>query len=119
MLASNHNRGDTMVKVFQTLLVGILIALPVSGSTQQPALSIKGVNEAGMQVLLAGMAYGIGTSNFFLRMEGRGLYCPPRGVLTTPKLLRDLAGEQLNGPQKPDAIAIAALDGLRRKYPCN
>lgn len=107
-----------MVQTLRTLFIVIFIMLPTMASAQQAALSIKGVNDAGMQVLLAGMAYGMGSANFIARMEGRGLYCPPRGVLTTPALLRDLAGEQLKGSQKPDVIAIAALDGLRRKYPC-
>ncbi len=107
-----------MVTIFRTVLVAVFITVPTMASAQQTALSIKGVNEEGMQVLLVGMAYGIGSANFFARMEGRGLYCPPRGVLTTPTLLRDLAAAQLKGPQKPDVIAIAALDGLRKKYPC-
>jgi hypothetical protein len=107
-----------MVKLIRFSIFTLLITLPMTAWAQQPPLSIKGVNDAGMQVLLAGMAYGIGSANFFLRMEGRGLYCPPRGVLTTPALLRDLAASQLKGPQKPDVVAIAALDGLRQKFPC-
>ena len=107
---------------FRNLLLVVLtvatMAAPPGVSAQQAPLSIKGVNEAGMQALLAGMAYGLGTANFVLRMEGRGLYCPPRRVLTTPDLLRDVAAQQLSGPQKPDVIAIAALDGLRKAYPC-
>ena len=105
---------------FRRLVLAILVAVaPLTGASAQKApLSIKGVNDAGMQVLLAGMAYGMGTANFVLRMEGRGLYCPPRAVLTTPKLLRELASKQLSGPQKPDVIAIAALDELRKAYPC-
>ena len=108
-----------MITMFRTFLVIIATAVILSSpASAQQALSIKGVNEAGMQVLLAGMAYGIGSANFMTRMEGRGLYCLPRGILTTSTLLRDLASAQLNGPQKPDVIAIAALDGLRTKYPC-
>lgn len=108
-----------MLKHFRAVLVLAAILLSANAGAQQAPLSIKGVNAAGMQMLLAGMAYGIGSANFIGRMEGRGLYCPPRGVLTTPDLLRALASEQLSGPQKPDVIAIAAMDGLRNKYPCH
>lgn len=105
--------------LFTRLFLVIAAAiLPASIQAQDAPLSIRGTNEAGMQVLLAGMAYGIGSANFFLRMEGRGLYCPPRDVLTTPTLLRELAAKQLEGPQKPDVVAIAAIDGLRKKFPC-
>jgi len=108
-----------MIRYIRGALLAVLTSLPLCVQAQERPLSIKGVNEAGMQALLAGMAYGIGSANFFLRMEGKGLYCPPRRILTTPTLLRELASTQLKGPQRPDVIAIAAIDGLRRKYPCN
>ena len=107
-----------MRRFLHAALVLTASALPLCAHAQGEKLSVTGVNDVGMQILLAGMAYGIGSANFFLRMEGRGLYCPPRKVLTTPDLLRDLAAGQLKGQQKPDVIAIAAIDGLRKKFPC-
>jgi hypothetical protein len=107
-----------MKPLCRSIVLALAIFLVPAAAAQEAPLSIKGVNEAGMKMLLAGMAYGIGSANFFLRMEGRGLYCPPRGVLTTPELLRQIAANQLNGAHKPDVIAITAIDGLRKKYPC-
>ena len=107
-----------MLKAIAIFLFITTLCLPSAGNTQNAPLSVKGVNEAGTHLLLAGMAQGIGSANFFWRMEGRGLYCPPREILTTPDLIRRMAALQLQGSQKPDVIAIAAIDGLRKKFPC-
>ena len=107
-----------MTSICRSFLCPLALMTASGASAQSATLSVKGVNEAGTHLLLAGMAQGIGSANFFLRMEGRGLYCPPRKVLTTPDLIRRMAALKLQGPQKPDVIAIAAVDGLRKKFPC-
>lgn len=89
---------------------------PAAG--QDAKLSVEGLTKRETVLLITGMAYGMGTANFFARMEGRGLYCQPREVLTDGQLIWDLVAAELKGPHKPDAIAIAAVDALRRKYPC-
>ena len=90
--------------------------MPAGGTESK--LSVTGLDKRETVLLITGMAYGIGTVNFFARMEGNGLYCQPRKVLTDGQLIWDLVSAELKGPHKPDAIAIAAVDALRRKYPC-
>ncbi len=110
--------GSTVRCAVTGLALALFAGWGTPAAGQDAALSVAGLTKRETVLLVTGMAYGMGTANFFARMEGHGLYCQPREVLTDGQLIWDLVSAELKGPHKPDAIAIAALDALRRKYPC-
>lgn len=105
--------------VVATTLICLAIAAPaITGEGEQP-LSIQGLDWENTQLFMGGMGYGVMYFNTTLLSDGKSeLYCVPPGVSVNGRLLWDLASKALKGPHKPDTVAIAALDELKKMYPC-
>ena len=105
--------------VLVTALIYFAIPSPaITGEGDEP-LSIQGLDWNAAQLFMAGMGYGVTYFNTTLLIDGKSeLYCLPPGVGVNGRILWELASKALKGPHKPDYVALAALDELKKKYPC-
>jgi len=105
--------------VILTALICLAVSSPAtSGEVEQP-LSIQGLDWDAAQLFMGGMGYGVTYFNATLLIDGKPkLYCTPPGVGVNGRLLWDLASKALKGPHEPNIVAVAALDELKKKYPC-
>lgn len=105
--------------VVLTALICLAVSSPAtSGEGEQP-LSIQGLDWDATQLFMGGMGYGVASFDTTLLTDGKPkLYCAPPDVSVNGRLLWDLASKALIGPHKPDIVAIAALDELKKRYPC-
>lgn len=100
------------------LLLFLSIGHFVSAAKDAP-LSAEGLSLRDAKVLVAGVAYGFGTYNAHLILNGKAtLYCAPLSLSINGRLLWQLAEKELAGPHAIDIIVISAIDGLKKTYPC-
>jgi len=104
-----------------TALICLAVPSPAISQESEQPLSINGMdlNTTQLQIFMGGMAYGVIYSNNTLILDGKPqLYCAPLDHILNGRLLWDLASQALEGPHEPDIVAIAALDELKKRYPC-
>lgn len=105
--------------VILSALICLAVSSPAISEEGDQHLSIQGLDWDSTQIFMGGMGYGVIYFNTTLLMDGKPkLYCVPPGVGVNGRLLWDLASKVLKGPHKPDIVAVAALDELKKKYPC-
>ena len=102
-----------------TVLICLAIPSPATSQESERPLSIKGVDRNTTQVFMGGMGYGVSYFNATLLLDGKPqLYCAPLDANVNGRVLWDLASKALEGPHEPSTVAIAALDELKKRYPC-
>lgn len=102
-----------------TALICLAVPSPAISQEGEQALSIKGLDWDATQLFMGGMGYGVEYFNIALFLDGKPqLYCTPLDVGVNGRVLWDLASKALEGPHEPDIVAIAALDELKKRYPC-
>ncbi len=110
-----------MLRLIALIMALIYLAIPspaITGEGEEP-LSVQGLDWDAAQIFMGGMSYGVIYFNTTLLIDGKAqLYCLPTGVGVNGRVLWELASKALKGPHKPDIVAIAALDELKKKYPC-
>ena len=81
-------------------------------------LSIQGLSQQETVEFIRGVGTALGYYDILLRMEGKDrLICPPDGNIG-PRMVWAAASGALKGPHDRDTVVIAALDELRRAFPC-
>lgn len=103
------------------LALAVAVVLPFAAVAQdKPApLSVKEANEEQMILFLGGAAQGIGYTNAQLVIGHKEpLFCSPPDFQLGARTLYNAAAGRLSGPQEPGTIIIAALDSLKRQFPC-
>ncbi|MFL2547402.1 MAG: hypothetical protein ACJ0SL_08610 [Candidatus Rariloculaceae bacterium] len=105
-----------MKPVLATLLVFALIG-PVAA--QDEPFSIEGLALRNARLLVAGMAFGLGTYDDELAAsEQSRLYCPPDDVSINGNYLWELAEAELSGDHDLATVATTVLQLLQDLYPC-
>ena len=99
-----------------TLLVFLLTG---SVSAQNEPLSIEGLALRNARLLVAGMAFGIGSYDGELALAGQTkLFCAPDDVDISGNYLWELAEGELDGNQDLATVATVVLQQLQVLYPC-
>ncbi len=100
----------------------VLLVAACSGPVwaQDEPLSIEGLALRNARLLIAGVAFGLGTYDGELASTGQTrLYCSPDGVNITGNFLWELAEEELDGDHDLATVAATVLQRLRTLYPCS
>jgi hypothetical protein len=105
--------------VLTIALLFLTVDLIAAGQNTDKVLSIQGFDGDRTQLFMSGMGYGVTFLNMMLLVEGKPpFYCPPAGVTVNGRVLWELASQVLEGPNPPEAVAIAALEALKKTYAC-
>lgn len=100
-------------------LICLTVPSPATAEEREQPLSIKGLDWHDTQLFMVGISHGVGNANIMLRLDGKPrLFCPPFDLSVNGGLLWELASKVLEGPHEMYTVAIAALDELKKKYPC-
>ena len=102
-------------------LIVILLLFSLIGpvAAQNEPLSIEGLQLRNARLLVAGMAFGIGSYDDELALSGQTqLFCAPDDVDISGNYLWDLAEEELDGNQDLATVATIVLQRLQTLYPC-
>lgn len=88
-------------------------------SAQNEPLSIEGLALRNARLLVAGMAFGIGSYDDELASAGQPqLFCAPDDVDISGNYLWELAQAELDGNQDLATVATIVLQRLQLLYPC-
>ena len=97
----------------------LVFALTAPALAQDEPLSIEGLALRNARLLVAGMAFGIGSYSDGLTAAGRtGLFCAPDGVDINGNYLWELAEAELDGDHDLGTVAATVLQRLQALYPC-
>lgn len=108
-----------MKEIKSKLTLGVLFAIIAQVATAQEPLSIKGLDHAETVQFVNGVGTAVAYFDMNLRMEGKqGLFCVPNDDVD-PRMVWTLASSSLVGPHDKEMIVIAALDELKKRYPCS
>ncbi|RMH07523.1 MAG: hypothetical protein D6704_04985 [Nitrospirae bacterium] len=112
-----------LMTIHQTAIVIVVLGLWMfttdSSGVAEERLSLKGYTPAGAREYLNGVADGFQILTAESIRQGRQpLYCLPGKVVLYGRDLLELASRKLTGPQEDIDVVIAALFGLKEKYPC-
>lgn len=102
--------------------IATLLFLSLSGPifAQDESLSIEGLALRNARLLVAGMAFGLGTYDDELSAEGQPrLFCAPDDVSINGNYLWELAEAELDGNHDLATVATTVLQRLRTLYPCS
>jgi hypothetical protein len=106
------------MKVIAAIITILLSITSVSAEKPQP-LSIMGLNGEETALFMSGLAFGITSFDAQLYLSKKeSLYCAPMNAVVNAQVLWELAEKALQGPHRPQYVALAALDELAKKYPC-
>ncbi len=98
----------------------LLVSFGGSVSAQDEPLSIEGLALRNARLLIAGVAFGLGTYDGELAAVGQTrLYCAPDEVNITGNYLWELAEDELDGDHDLATVAATVLQRLRTLYPCS
>ncbi len=96
-----------------------VVSFTGSVSAQDEPLSIEGLALRNARLLVAGVAFGLGTYDGELASTGQArLYCVPDGVDITGNYLWELAEDELDGDHDLATVAATVVQRLRTLYPC-
>ncbi|MEE8094174.1 MAG: hypothetical protein V3T47_08050 [Gammaproteobacteria bacterium] len=98
-----------------------LFVVSFSGSVyaQDAPLSIEGLTLRNARLLVAGVAFGLGTYDGELASTGQPrLYCVPDGVDISGNYLWELADDELDGDHDLATVAATVVQRLQALYPC-
>lgn len=99
------------------ILLSVVAAIAGAANAAEP-LSIKGLDREQTVQYVNGVGIALAYYDFELLQAGKErLYCVPDGEFG-PRLIWRLASGVLEGPHEKEVIVIAALDELRKRYPC-
>lgn len=106
-----------MKRLVTALMLFLIASLALA---EDSPLSVDGLNLRDAQLLVAGVAYGFATYDAHIVLREKSpLYCAPVSASVNGKLLWQLAEKSLAGPHEITIIAIAAINELKMKFPCN
>ena len=102
-----------------TLILPLLLLVGPAAAQNEP-LSIEGLALRNARLLVAGMAFGIGSYGDELASSGQtGLFCAPDDVDISGNYLWELAEGELRGNQDLATVATTVLRRLQTLYPCS
>jgi hypothetical protein len=108
--------------LMRTVLAATLLATPAVASDQSEKdapLSIMGLSRDEAELFADGVAVGILFYNNGLLLDGKQpLFCQPPDLQIDGRLVWRLGEGNLAGPHRRETLGVAAVDELRRVYPC-
>ncbi|MDA2927214.1 hypothetical protein MYX78_08280 [Acidobacteria bacterium AH-259-G07] len=108
---------------FVQLASWILLAAALANAAAVPnkdaAFSIKGLSEREQTLFLEGIGQAVTHYDLKLRLQGKPrLFCAPDNLSLDARTVWTLANGVLTGPHKADIIAVAVIDQLAERFPC-
>lgn len=107
----------------ETLSLVIFLLLTVSNPLLSRAvepLSIQGLSAERTAEFVNGLAMAFTLYDINLEMQKKPrLFCLPPGKTVGARQVWELASSALEGSHKKQIMAIAALDELRKRFPCS
>jgi hypothetical protein len=89
-------------------------------SGAEEALSIQGLNDVRTAEYVNGLAMAFSLYDLTLQAQKKPrLFCLPPGETVGASQIWELASSALKGPHEKQVVAIAALDELKNRFPCN
>jgi hypothetical protein len=83
------------------------------------SLTMKAATDEQATIFLGGAAFALAYSNLMLQADKRPpIYCAPITYAPNAKEMWRLASKALTGPHEPRTFVMAAVDELRKEYPC-
>lgn len=107
-----------------TIVIVLILALfpCVAGLANEPlsmAADGKPIPAEMETAFLGGAATALSYANVNLLIDHKApIYCAPPEYSLSGKEIKNLASKTLEGPHKPELFIVAAIDALKKKFPC-
>ncbi len=101
------------------LLAGTVVGQPAQPTPDNAPFSIKGLSQDQQTLFLRGIGQALAVYDLQLQVQGKArLYCPPDNLNLDAKTVWMFANSALAGAHSSDIVAIAVLNKLAEKFPC-